>query len=191
MNTPEIDTYDFDLKDYGYTLAAKVMSIDPADEIKLDPILNIAHQEVTLDVDNQILTLAAREDILNSVIVKSGNEYKLISEIGYMELGGKVAVFLCPGEFDPLLVYGGPQSGDAAWSGDEWSLPAFVELTDCEYVMVYGLTNDHSGYVLRDNEYHSLLSENEEVNVISKTAGSTYVAAFIELLSSIEEATNA
>ncbi len=190
MNTPEITTYDFDLKDYGYTLAAKIMSIDPADEIKLDPVLNIAHQEVTLDVDNEILTLAAREDILNTVIVKSGNDYKLVSEIGYMELGNQVAVFLCPGEFDPLIVYGGPESGDAAWSGEDWSLPALAELTDCEYVMVYGLSNDHSGYVLRDNEYHSLLSENEEVNVVSRTAGSTYVTAFIELLATIEEASN-
>ena len=146
---------------------------------------------IKLDVDNEILTLAAREDILNSIIVKSGSGYKLISEIGYMELGGKVAVFLCPGEFDPLLVYGGPESGDAGWTGDDWTLPAYVELTDCEYVMVYGLTNDHSGYVLRDNEYHSLLSENEEVNVISRTAGSTYAAAFIELLASIDEASAA
>ncbi len=189
MNTPEITTYDFDLVDYGYTLAAKIMSIDPADEIALDPILNVAHQEVTLDVDNEILTLAAREDILNSIIVKSGKDYKLISEIGYMELGGQVAVFLCPGEFDPLLVYGGPESGDAGWTGEDWTLPALADLTDCEYIMVYGLANDHSGYVLRDNEYHSLLGENEEVNIISRTAGSTYVNAFIQLLASIEEET--
>ncbi len=106
-----------------------------------------------------------------------------------MELGGQVAVFLCPGEFDPLLVYGGPESGDAAWNGEDWTLPALADLTDCEYIMVYGLANDHSGYVLRDNEYHSLLGENEEVNIISRTAGSTYVNAFIQLLASIEEET--
>lgn len=188
MNTPEYTENDFDLIDYGYTLAEKVMSIEESDEIKLDPVLNIAHKEVALNVDNEILTLAAREDILDAVIVKSGDDYKLISEIGYMELGGKVAVFLCPGEFDPLLVYGGPESGDASWTGDDWGMPALAELTDCEYVMVYGLCNDQSGYVLRDNEYHSLLSENEEVNIVSRTAGSTYVSAFMNLLTSIEEA---
>lgn len=186
MNTPEYTNNDFDLIDYGYTLADKIMSID--NDVKLDPVLNIAHQEVTLDVDNEILTLAAREDILDAVIVKSGNDYKLISEIGYMELGNKVAVFLCPGEFDPLLVYGGPESGDASWSGDEWGMPAISEFTDCEYVMVYGLCNDQSGYVLRDNEYHSIIGENEEVNVVSRTAGSTYVTAFMNLTSAIEEA---
>ena len=48
--------------------------------------------------------------------------------------------------------------------------------------MVTGLCNDQAGYILRDNEYHSLLSENEEVNVISTTAGSTLVGAFQDLL---------
>jgi hypothetical protein len=57
--------------------------------------------------------------------------------------------------------------------------------------MVFGLCNDQSGYVLRDNEYHSLLSENEEVNVISTTAGSTFVNAFISLLDQIEADTAA
>ena len=174
---------------YGKTLAKKLMAITK--EEKLDPVLNIAMSEVKLNVTNEILTLAAREDVLNSVIVKNGKNYQLVTEIGYMELGNKVAVFLCPGEFDPMLVYGGPESGDAAWTGGDWTLPALNEATDCENVMVYGLCNDQAGYVLRDNEYHSLLSENEEVNVISTTAGSTFVNAFINLIDEIESATAA
>ena len=160
-------------------------------ERALDPVLNIALSEVKLNVTNEILTLAAREDVLNSVIVKNGSKYQLVTEIGYMELGNKVAVFLCPGEVDPSIVYGGPESGDAAWLGGKWELPPLCEVTDCENVMVFGLCNDQSGYVLRDNEYHSLLSENEEVNVISTTAGSTFVNAFINLINEIESATAA
>jgi hypothetical protein len=176
---------------YGKTLAKELMSIKPSDEIALDPVLNVAMQEVKLNVTNEILTLAAREDVLNSVIIKNGDNYQLVTEIGYMELGNEVAVFLCPGEFDPALIYGGPVSGDAAWTGGDWSLPALNEVTDCDNVMVFGLCNDQSGYVLRDNEYHSLLSENEEVNVISTTAGSTFVNAFISLLDQIEADTAA
>lgn len=175
----------FDLIDYGYTIASKIMSIDNDREI--DPILNIAHKEVVLDVNNEILTLAAREDILNSVIVKSGKGYKMITEIGYMELGNEIAVFLCPGEFDPLIVYGGPESGDASWTGDEWGMPSLAEFTDCDTVLVYGLCNDQAGYVLRDNEYHSLIGENEEVNIVSRTAGSTFVTSFMNLINKIEE----
>ncbi len=174
---------------YGKTMAKVLMNIRR--EQVIAPVLNIAMQEVKLNVTNEILTLAAREDVLNSVIVKNGNRYQLVTEIGYMELGNEVAIFLCPGEFDPTLVYGGPASGDASWTGKDWSLPTLVEVTDCENVMVYGLCNDQAGYVLRDNEYHSLLSENEEVNVISDTAGSTFVNAFISLIDEIKANTAA
>ncbi len=181
------DKNDFEtMAEYGYILAQKVIAIE--EEEKLDPVLNIAMQEVALDVDNQILTLAAREDVLNAVITKAGDGYNMITEIGYMELGNSVAVFLCPGEFDPILIYGGPESGDASWTGGEWAMPALKDCTTCENVMVFGLCNDQAGYVLRDNEYHSLLSENEEVNIISKTAGSTFVNSFMDLLKDIEEA---
>lgn len=172
------------MKDYGYVLAKKVIAIE--EEEALDPVLNITMKEVALDVDNGILTLAAREDILNAVIVKNGDGYKMITEIGYMELGNKVGVFLCPGEFDPILIFGGPQSGDASWGKGEWEMPALADCTDCEYVMSFGLCNDQAGYVLRDNEYHSLLSENEEVNVLSKTSGSTFVGEFMDLLASVD-----
>ena len=181
------DKNDFEtMAEYGYILAQKVIAIE--EEEKLDPVLNIAMQEVALDVDNQILTLAAREDVLNAVITKAGDGYNMITEIGYMELGNSVAVFLCPGEFDPILIYGGPESGDASWTGGEWAMPALKDCTNCENVMVFGLCNDQAGYVLRDNEYHSLLSENEEVNIISKTAGSTFVNSFMDLLKETEEA---
>ncbi len=172
------------MKEYGYILAKKVMAIET--EELLAPVLNIMMQEVALDVDNGILTLAAREDVLNAVIVKNGEGYRMITEIGYMELGNKVGVFLCPGEFDPLLVFGGPQSGDASWGKGEWDLPALADCTGCEYVMVHGLCNDQAGYVLRDNEYHSLLSENEEINILSKTAGSTFVSEFMDLLATVK-----
>jgi hypothetical protein len=39
-----------------------------------------------------------------------------------------------------------------------------------------------------DNEYHSIIGENEEINVLSKTAGSTFANAYAELLSSLDEA---
>lgn len=175
------------MQEFGYSLAKKIMAVDT--EEKLDPVLNIKMKEVALHVDNEILTLAAREDVLNAVITKNGDNYNLITEIGYMELGNSVTVFLCPGEFDPLLIYGGPESGDAAWMGGEWGMPALAECIPNENIIVFGLCNDHAGYVLRDNEYHSILSDNEEINIISKTSGSTLVSAFMDLLKEIEEAT--
>ena len=171
---------------YGEAVADRVIAID--NDVALDPVLNIKMQEVRLDVTNEILTLASREDVINAVIVKTADDYQMVTEIGYMELGNEVAIFICPGEFDPLLVYGGSESGDASWSGEEWGYEPLKNFTSCENVMVYGLCNDQAGYVLRDNEYHSMFTENEEINVISTSAGSTFVTAFMELIASTEAA---
>ena len=167
---------------YGEAVAERVIAID--NDKPLDPVLNIKMAEVRLDVTNEILTLAAREDVLNPVIVKTENDYQMITEIGYMELGNEVAIFLCPGEFEPALIYGGPESGDASWTGDEWGYEPLKNFTACENVMVYGLCNDQAGYVLRDNEYHSMFTENEEINVICDTAGSAFTNAFMDLIES-------
>lgn len=169
---------------YGYALADKAIKIN--NDVKLQPVLNVAHREVYLNVDNGILTLAVRQDILNPIIVKDGLKYVMITEIGYMELGNKVGIFMCPGEFDPMLVFGGPQSGDAAWTGESWDYAPMKDFSDAEFIMVYGLCNDQAGYVLRDNEYHSLIGENEEVNIICRTAGSKFVTAFEETLASVK-----
>ncbi len=182
LNLPEdIDGIDR-MVAYGEAVADRVIAID--NDVALAPVLNIKMQEVRLDVTNEILTLASREDVLNPVIVRTEDDYQMVTEIGYMELGNEVAIFICPGEFDPLLIYGGPASGDASWSGEEWGYEPLKDFTSCENVMVYGLCNDQAGYVLRDNEYHSMFTENEEINVISDTAGSTFVNAFIDLIAS-------
>ena len=186
LNLPEdIDGIDRMIA-YGEAVADRVIAID--NDVKLDPVLNIKMAEVRLDVTNEILTLASREDVLNPVIVRTEDDYQMITEIGYMELGNEVAIFICPGEFDPLLIYGGPESGDASWSGEEWGYEPLKNFTSCENVMVFGLSNDQAGYVLRDNEYHSMFTENEEINVISTSAGSTFVNAFIDLVASTKAA---
>ena len=66
------------------------------------------------------------------------------------------------------------------------NMPALAECTDADVVLAFGLMNDQAGYVLRDNEYHSLLSENEEVNVLNPTAGSIFVNAYMDLLDEIK-----
>jgi hypothetical protein len=168
---------------YANAIADKVRGIK--NEIKLDPVLNIVHSEVMVPVDNGILTLACREGILASVVTKDGEDYTLVSEVGYMELGNEVAVFFAPGEFDPSIFYGGVTTPAESWNGESWDYPALKDITDCKYVLVYGLANDQGGYVLADNEYHSLIGENEEVNAISKKSGSTFAKAFIDLVSSV------
>lgn len=177
------------METFSTLYAKKICTID--NEIKLDPVLNIAHREVVLDVTNEILTLATREGILNAVIVKNGNDYQMITEIGYMRLGNEVAIFICPGEFDPALIYGGPESGSASWTGTTWEYTGpdgektaapLKDYLDVDNVMVFGLCNDQAGYVLRDNEYHSIIDNNEEVNIVATNAGSVFSAEFAKMV---------
>ncbi len=172
------------LQKYGEALGKLVASIN--NDVELDPVLNIKHQEVYLDVDNQILTLACREGILDAVIVKDGDAAKMVTEIGYMELGNKVGIFLAPGEFDPVIFFGGATTAEDSWLGTSWDYaPLKDSLSDnIEDFMIFGLTNDQAGYVLTDNEYHSLLDENEEVNIVSRTSGSAFTKAFMSLIDS-------
>lgn len=190
LNLPESYTRIEKMKAYGKALGEKVVAM--SDTLKLDPVLNIKHEEVALDVDNGILTLASREGILNAVIVKNGKDaygndaYQMITEVGYMELGNKVAAFLTPGELDPVILLGGATTSEDSWSGDSWDYAPLKDYTDCEYNLVFGLCNDQAGYILTDNEYHSLLCENEEVNVVSRTSGSTITQSFIDLIASVK-----
>ncbi|MDD6021465.1 MAG: hypothetical protein PUB94_02225 [Oscillospiraceae bacterium] len=173
------------VKAYANEIAGRLKAI--SDEEALEPVLNIAHREVYLDVTNQVLTLAAREDILNAVIVRDGKKYKMVTEIGYMELGGNVGVFLCPGEFEPGIIYDGAvTTAEESWSKTSWPYSPLASFTGCEHVMVFGLCNDQAGYVMTDNAYRSMFTENEEINVISRTAGSTFAKAYIDLLQSVK-----
>ncbi|MBQ3151361.1 MAG: hypothetical protein IJB86_08985 [Clostridia bacterium] len=165
---------------YGKRLGEKIRSISN-DEV-LVPELNVIHKEIYLNADNPILTLAARQGILESVLVKLPfHRYQIVSEIGYMEFGGKLGVMLAPGEIAPELILGGAETAEESWTGDSWDYEPLADLAGVENVICYGLCNDQIGYVLPDNQYRSLLTENEEVNVVSRTSGSTMADGFIRV----------
>lgn len=184
LNLPEDADRYTGMVAYGEALGQMLMDISNDEAVA--PRFQIKMQEVTVPVDNEILTLACREDLISAVVVTADDgSFKLVTEIGYAEFGDNIAMFILPGEFDPLLVYGGPESGSEAWNGTEWTLPPFVDYTTGKDVfLVTGLCNDQGGYVIRDNEYHSLLSENEEVNIVCKTGGTEYTYAMQSLIES-------
>ncbi len=172
------------MEDYGEAIADRVIAIKT--EEKLEPVLNIRLNEVYIPVENQIHILAAREDLFDAVVVRSGRNYKIVTEIGYIELGNRVGIFLCPGEFEPGILYeGAVTTAQESRTGESWNYEPLSKLTGMKHVMVFGLCNDQSGYVLTDNDYRSLFTENEEVNVICKKAGSIYAKAYGELIESV------
>lgn len=172
------------VKEFGTQLAKKAVSID--NEIELDPVLNIKHVEVTIDADNQILTLVVREGLINSVITKDCLGYNMITEIGYMELGNKVGVAMVPGEISPEILWGGASGADKSWTGTTWDYKPLSESAKVDKLICFGLCNDQIGYILPDNEIHSMFTENEEINAASTTSGSALTKAFEGLYASVK-----
>lgn len=172
------------VKDYGIELGKRTIAID--NDVQLDPVLNIKLKEVPITADNQILTLAVRLGIVDSLITKDGTDYTLITEIGYMELGNKVGVVMVPGEIAPEIIWGGAVSAEESWTKESWDYAPLAESAKVDKVICFGLNNDQIGYILPDNDIRSILTENEEVNACSTKAGSDITKAFEELFASVK-----
>lgn len=174
------------IRAYGKALGDLVVSID--NDIELDPVLNIAITETRVEADNQILILAVREGLLNSVVEKDCLGYNVVSEVGYMELGSEytVGVVMAPGEISPEIIWGGATTAENSWMGTSWDYDALADVANADKVLCFGLMNDQIGYILCDNDYRSMFTENEEINAVSKTAGSTVANAFAELVDEVK-----
>lgn len=172
------------VKGYAKELANRVIAIE--NDTALDPVLNITISEVSLTADNPILILATREGIVDPVATKNGSDFTIITEVGYMELGGKIGVALIPGEIAPEILWGGVVSKDASWTSSTWDYAPMEETAKAEKLLCFGLTNDQIGYILPDNDVHSMLTENEEINAASVKAGSVITSAFEALIASVK-----
>lgn len=172
------------VKAYGSELAKKAIAID--NEVELDPVLNVKFKEVAIETDNQILTLVVREGLISSVITKNKLGYNIITEIGYMELGNKVGVVFIPGEIAPEIIWGGVVGADKSWTNTTWDYASMAETAGIEKLICFGLNNDQIGYILADNDIHSMFTENEEINASSTKAGSALTKAFEELIATVK-----
>ncbi len=172
------------IKAYGSTLAKRAIAIE--NDIELAPVLNVAFTEVCVETDNQILTLVVREGLINSVITKDWLGYNMITELGYMELGNEVGIVFIPGEISPEIIWGGVVGADKSWTNTTWDYAPMSETAKVNKLLCFGLNNDQIGYILPDNDVHSMFTENEEINAASTKAGSTLTAAFEGLIASVK-----
>ena len=51
-----------------------------------------------------------------------------------------------------------------SWIGEDWEYPSMRDIVGGRKLMVLGLTNDQIGYITADNNYHSILTENERAS---------------------------
>ena len=165
---------------YGAELAQKACAIQDSEE--LVPSIKYASQPYLISTENNVLLLIAKCGLLSLNIVRSGfNKYKIVSEVGYVEFGNRIAAVIAPGELAPEIAFGGAMSKEESWTGTSWDYPSFQDTISDKKLLVFGLTNDQTGYMLTDNSWHSFLCENEEIVSAGPTAGSQFTTAFYDL----------
>ena len=130
----------------------------PATEKEVAPILNITLKKVEIPVTNPVIKAAGKLGVVNYLIKKSGKNYYITTEIGYMEMGEDIKIAFVPGEICTDLIYGG-DSLTAAGSirGRDFAGKTLTDIFG-EDVIIFGLANDAVGYIIPDNDYAMALA---------------------------------
>lgn len=191
LNIPEGTSRLDSLKIYGTALGKLIVESNEA-ETEVAPLLNYRMKEYYVPVTNQILAFAGRLGALTNAVVTTddANEnLEVATELGYLEIGTKLAVAIIPGELEPAIAYGGYLDADSSWTGTDFDYPSLKDLVASDKeLLVFGLMNDQIGYILEDNDYSSILSGvNEEIVATGNVAGSTTINAFEDLMKSINK----
>ena len=175
------------IQDYGHALGDVVAAIQSEDETVVPALLNIAHKEYSFPITNPLHLLLFRLGVIDSTAVKRdifGYGLDLWTETGYMELGDALAVAFAPGELEAALAFGGGMDAEEAWRGYTWEFTSMQETVPAgRRLLVFGIMNDHSGYMLLPNDiYHFIMFGNEEINMAGEQAGPSVLAAFQALV---------
>lgn len=169
----------------GEKLGEKLASI--TEEREIAPLINITHKEVMFEIENKIIFLAAKAGLFENQAVITDDGVKVVSELGYMELGTDLAVALVPGELEASIAFGGELTSENSWSGKDWAYDSIQEMVGDRELLVFGLCNDQVGYIVPENDYMPMLWEDsksiEFVSLGSQTAV-TFIEAFSELVKS-------
>ena len=173
---------------YGYAVAGYIAKIE--DEA-LAPLLNIKHAEYVLPVDNPLHLALFRSGMIESTGVRRhrfGPDMDLITEVGYMELGGTLAVAFIPGEICPVIYLGGASPAAESFTGEDFIFTPMKDMVRGERkFLAFTLMNDHSGYILAPNDIQNfVLFGNEEINQASVHAAELLLDAFKSLTDSVK-----
>lgn len=130
-------------------------------EEELPAVINTNYNYVEFVAGNQTLQLACKIRLVDNEVYKRSNksgDAVLPTEIGCVELGGRMALGLFPCELYPEVFHGMEVITDPndnySWDGSDWPFPAARAMMKRD-VDVYAVSfaNDYIGYVVPDNFY--------------------------------------
>lgn len=139
----------------GELLGRNALAIQ--DDRELTPEMTILSRPLILPVENTVL------DFLSLLHVMSCDKYPceesslhtaLCSEMTYLKIGD-LQILLLPGEPFPALIYGGyrDKNHSAAGKDPEINPEPLVEIAKDQELLVFGLTDDMTGYAPPPNEF--------------------------------------
>lgn len=136
-------------------IADAALKID--NDKELPPEIKIIQQPFYLPVGNYVLTLLAMRHVMsfNAYPCKDSDiGIAMMTEMTYMTVGGK-KILLLPGENFVSTVYGGYMSADVAPTGigPEVNPTPLAQIANDPELIVFGVTNDMTGYVVPPNDF--------------------------------------
>lgn len=127
-----------------YTIWYDGLETIEATEVK--PVLNIKLEQFIVRIDNNIIALLGKTSVADNFVLKDDlGRYYTVSEVGYLEIGDAMKVYMSPGETFGELLIGG--------SGAEGFEYAPIREYTGEDVIVMDLMNDAAGYVANPANY--------------------------------------
>ncbi len=160
------------------------------DKVEVKPVLNIKLKQFPVRIENNVIALLGKTSVADNLFLKDNNgNYYTITEVGYLEIGDNMKVYMSPGEtFGELLLGGNGANG--------FPMLPIREYTG-EDIIIMDLMNDAAGYVANEANYVMAGYQYNEVSgkfdsdtwcLISfgKTAGTTFIKNFYEIYDSVK-----
>ncbi len=157
---------------------------------EVKPILNIKMKQFTVKIENNVIALLGQTSVADNIILRDNNyNYYTVTEVGYLEIGENMKVYMSPGEtFGELLLGGNGAKG--------FPMKPIREYTG-EDIIIMDLMNDAAGYVANEENYvmagyqyneNSGEFDSDTWCLISygKTAGTTFIKNFYDVYDSVK-----
>ena len=160
------------------------------EKVEVKPVLNVKHEQFTVEIDNNIIALLGKTSVADNFVLKDDfGRYYTVSEVGYLEIGDNMKVYMSPGETFGELLLGG--------SGAKGFEYAPIREYTGENIIIMDLMNDAAGYVANPENYVLAgLQYNEYTGVFDsdtwclisygKGAAPTFIGNFYKIYDSVK-----
>ena len=127
-----------------YSIWYKGLKTVAAEEV--EPVLNIKLKQFTVKLENNVISILAKASIPDNFTLKDdADNYYTVTEVGYLELGDSVKVYMSPGETFGELLIGG-------YGAEGFEYAPIREYTG-EDIIIMDLMNDAAGYVANPENF--------------------------------------